>query len=424
MRVRRVLHTLLPVLICLLPLIALRLWQLSERFYFGVDEEYQALLALEQIKDLHPIWIGTSQANTGFYLGPGLVYLHAFILKLSQLDPIGLALAASVTAILTLVVLYSVSKQLFGERVALLALLLYGFSAFALYWDRRFWSPTLVPLLTLLIFFALSTLPKRPESYALLGLALGASLHVHASLFAFFPFALYQAVRSLHPKRWKWVSLGVGIFLAFYSPLFIYDLNSNFNNWRASLRLWESGESSVISLALALLLIIVLVMSQKIIRSAKMRVLTGLVCSFLLFLTLVAHPFHSYYLLGLSPLMALMAALYLRHLPKWLLALLALPYIFFNVRHFYFTPTPGNLAEKKSVVRAAQALLKGRSYALITPVPYLKHAGWQYLFTTQLYPPQRSTADGTFGWIYGSAPISSSPDVHLEVTLSGAKLLK
>src|SRR3989344_6365810 len=69
----------------------LRLYKVAEFFTFNFDEEYQASLAWEQVKNFHPIWIGVSASNVGYYLGPGFTYLNAFLFKISNGDPISLA---------------------------------------------------------------------------------------------------------------------------------------------------------------------------------------------------------------------------------------------------------------------------------------------------------------------------------------------
>jgi|GEM_PF-1944979 len=57
----------LPLLIFSLALF-LRFYHLPARFIFGTDEEYQAHYAMTLVRDIHPIWIGVSAADTGFYL--------------------------------------------------------------------------------------------------------------------------------------------------------------------------------------------------------------------------------------------------------------------------------------------------------------------------------------------------------------------
>ena len=62
----------------------LRLYRIVDLSTFGIDEEVIFFHAWEQVKDFHPIWIGVSVFQANYYLGPGLIYLTALFLKISQ----------------------------------------------------------------------------------------------------------------------------------------------------------------------------------------------------------------------------------------------------------------------------------------------------------------------------------------------------
>lgn len=281
------------LIICLVILLVtfLRFYKVGEWFFFGIDEEYQSLLALAQIKDFHPIWIGLSAANTGFYVGPGLVYLHAILLWISHGDPIILAYTASTIGVMTAVVFYLIVKSIFNKRIALIATALYSCSAFVANYDRRFWNSTLVPLVAILIYWTLVKLQKdeapRPNSnnelslqsngernpseapfsgakgdrryLMLLAFLLGCIFHIHASLFLFIPIILYFAIMSLRTKATRpeskkkrlifthpffMIIYSFLIFLFIYSPLLVYDFVHNFDNLKTPLRMLTQTQGS------------------------------------------------------------------------------------------------------------------------------------------------------------------------------------
>lgn len=99
----------------------LRLYRIVDLYTFGIDEEVIFLHAWEQVKDFHPIWIGVSVFQANYYLGPGLIYLTAFFLKISQGDLSILAYGAALTGLLTTYLVYYCGQTITGSRkVALL----------------------------------------------------------------------------------------------------------------------------------------------------------------------------------------------------------------------------------------------------------------------------------------------------------------
>ena len=284
---KKILNNKVIFVVVLFCFVFLRFLKVPELFYFGIDEEYQSLLALSIIKDFHVIWIGLSAANTGFYIGPGLVYLHSFLLWLSKNDPIILAYTASLIGVITAIVLYFVVKNLFNQKTALLSSILYALSSFVIVYDRRFWNSTLVPLTTILFYYALVKFKKNSRWIIFIAFLLGLSFHIHASLFIFIPIVLIAIFRNIvkHPPSlrsghlpnqgfgvqnpvpsrlagtgtWVMKKIKVGklyllisaaVFLIVYSPLIVFDLVHNFDNLKTPLRmlkgLGKSGGGSMI----------------------------------------------------------------------------------------------------------------------------------------------------------------------------------
>ena len=86
--------------------LSLRVYRLESRYQFGLDEEYQATLAMTIVDDFHPIWIGVSASDTGFYLGPYWTYLTALLLKISNGDVLITAYFAALVGSITAVVIF------------------------------------------------------------------------------------------------------------------------------------------------------------------------------------------------------------------------------------------------------------------------------------------------------------------------------
>ncbi|OGK26084.1 hypothetical protein A3D76_03670 [Candidatus Roizmanbacteria bacterium RIFCSPHIGHO2_02_FULL_37_9b] len=354
----------------------LRFWKIPELFFFDIDEEYQSLLALSIIKDFHPIWIGLSAANTGFYIGPGLVYLHALLLWIGKLDPVILGYSASVIAMITLITLYFVTKNLLDKKAGLIATSVYSFLPFVLIYDRRFWNSTLVPLISILIFYGLIKSTKNDYWYILLALLLGISFHIHASLLLYLPIIIITSIKRLfevkrRPRPFIFL-VSLVIFFVIYSPLIVYDFVHNFDNLKTPLRLLQTKS--------------------------------------------VGAKFNSYYLLGFIPLFSLFLAKYLKKINTGILLILFVIYVVVAFTTVLGWKTDSGLLAKKSLIKKSLQLVGKKSFRMDTSEKYLYFGGWRYLFEAYGKKPANSQADEMFGWIYQQDISNKKPDLKVIVT--------
>ena len=167
--------------------VVLRFWHIGQNFIFDIDTEYQSLFGATLLKHFHILWIGVSAGNIGYYLGPGLVYLTAILLWFTKGDPISLAYFASSVGVVTSVSTYYIANRLYGRKTALIAFCLYGFSAFIISYDRRYW-PIGIPLIALWIFYSLEQAKTNTRWLIFASLLIGASYHIHLSLLFFWLF--------------------------------------------------------------------------------------------------------------------------------------------------------------------------------------------------------------------------------------------
>ena len=125
----------------------LRFYNLSETFVFAGDEEHQAILAQSIVKDFHIIWVGVNAGHLGFYLGPYWAYFTSLWLALSNGDPLITGYIASSIGVLTTLLTILVGSILFSKRVGLLSGLLYATLPLMVFFDQKYWNPTLIPAL-------------------------------------------------------------------------------------------------------------------------------------------------------------------------------------------------------------------------------------------------------------------------------------
>ncbi|MFZ5932576.1 MAG: ArnT family glycosyltransferase, partial [Patescibacteria group bacterium] len=159
----------------------LRFWQASDLFVFTGDEEHQLSITQTIVENFHLEWVGVSSADTGFYIGPFWEYFGAFWLWLSRGDPAILAYVAGALGIATTILVYLAGKFLFSETVGLVASFLYATLPLIVYYDRKFWNPTLTSFTALALFFTLAKTKDSPKWWFLVALLYGLAFHVHLS---------------------------------------------------------------------------------------------------------------------------------------------------------------------------------------------------------------------------------------------------
>lgn len=432
-------------------IVFLRFWKVPQLFFFNIDEEYQSLLALSIIKDFHIIWIGLSAADTGFYIGPGLVYLHSLLLWISKLDPVILGYTASFIGSLTTLTLFFIVKYLFDKKTAIVTTIIYSFSTFVIYFDRRFWNSTVVPLITILLYFSFIKALKNTRWLILTFFLLGLSFHIHASLFIFIPIAIIVIYRYvLKNKKIDLITIifSVLIFLIVYSPLLVFDFVHNFDNLKTPIRMLKklyggNGELMIVKnfnvlkttlahfwfdtnqlLLISCLLFILSVIAIIYIFSKKKnnteKTLAIIICLYLLMFIFYPGKILEYYYLGFFPFFALVIALFFKNLKSQVLIIIGIIYMSINIYLISNWPINNGLAAKKELIKKTMMIIGKKNYSLETNHKYLYFGGWRYLFEAYGKKPNQSQADEMFGWIYPKEISQEKPE--LKITISDSEI--
>ncbi len=217
----------------------LRFYNLPESFVFAGDEEYQATLAQSLIKDFHIIWVGVNAAHLGFYLGPYWTYFSAFWLWLSQGNPLITGYISSIIGVLTTLSIILIGKFLFGRKTGLLAGLLYATLPLMVFLDQKYWNPTLIPLLSLLLLLSLSKIKQNTRWLILFAAVYGLVFHTHLQLVPLIFIAGYWIYRQkIRPSK-QTILLSVTAFLIMVAPLIAFDYFRKGSNITTPLRYKE-----------------------------------------------------------------------------------------------------------------------------------------------------------------------------------------
>ena len=211
------------VLIFLL-FVFLRFYQIEERNVFGWDQVNNAWAAKNIVADgKFPLVGMQAKLNSGIFIGPFYYYYIALFYFITNLDPIASGIAAGFTGIITFFVIYFVTKSLFSEKVAFIAVFLYTISYAVISADRVQWPVNFILPISLLIFHSLYKIVIGQVKYILLlVLFVGLSFSTHFTAIFYPPIILLSL--PLFPRTretLKYIAYSIPIFLIIFSPILI-----------------------------------------------------------------------------------------------------------------------------------------------------------------------------------------------------------
>jgi 4-amino-4-deoxy-L-arabinose transferase-like glycosyltransferase len=99
--------------------------------------------------------VGITSSHVWLHQGPFWTYMLALPLWLSHFNPVSGAYLTIGFGIVTVFMVYFVGKSMFSERIGLMSALIYATSPLLVFYTRYPYHTSVMPLLTLLLFFAL-----------------------------------------------------------------------------------------------------------------------------------------------------------------------------------------------------------------------------------------------------------------------------
>jgi hypothetical protein len=213
-------------------------YQLEARYYFDWDQERDAQIIWQIVREHKPTLIGPIAVGPGsFFLGPLWFYLLTPFYVLFNMDPIAGAIFASMVNVVTAIVIFIITKKIFGIKEAIVAGFLWATS-----FDRSSFNPILVPLFTIIFIYLLIQISRSKSKYvpwAFLIFGLGLQIHVQILFF------LIPLIFTVYKASVKEIIKGVALFLLTFTPIIIFDLRHGFGNSKAFINffLGQSGPS-------------------------------------------------------------------------------------------------------------------------------------------------------------------------------------
>jgi 4-amino-4-deoxy-L-arabinose transferase-like glycosyltransferase len=230
--------------------IFLRFWNFRNTLQFLGDQGRDALVVKRIIKDHDPVLIGPVTSTGNMYLGPLYYYFMAPFLALTYPDPIGPAVAIAVLSVITIVLIYLIGKEIFGEQIAVIAAFFFTFSKTVVTYSRFSWNPNPAPIVSVLLFWAVyRAIKKSPWYWVMVSVCIAILMQLHyVSLLAFgaagfvWLLVLISLIRKAKPKDSPFAvsyslqklflatGAAVVLFVAFLSPQILFDMRHNYLN--------------------------------------------------------------------------------------------------------------------------------------------------------------------------------------------------
>jgi len=231
----------------------LRLYNVGDWMHFGQDEGRDAFVISDIAQNFHVKLLGPAAPNNSpdFHLGPAYYYLLVPFYWLGGSSPGAGATAIALFSILSIVLVYYLSRTFFGTVAGIVSASMYAVSYLMLYYGRWAWNPNVVPFFILLFFIALYKISLSRESFRqekylyVLALSTGILIQLHGTALMAIPIILVLFFVLYRPRiHWKKYLIALLVFMVSTLPLWIYDITNNFDNTRGLYRVMTQSESS------------------------------------------------------------------------------------------------------------------------------------------------------------------------------------
>lgn len=225
---------------------------------FQGDQGRDALVVANIFKNLDPVFIGPVTSIGNMYLGPFYYYFMLPFLFLSYPSPIGPVYAVAGLSVLTVILLFKITKQLFDKKTAFFATIFFTFSAGVVNLARFSWNPNPAPFFSLLMFyFTYQAWKKNTKYWLLVSLCFSILIQLHyvtlLSLSGAGIVLLIQLIEKIKKNKnkslkieknfFKHLFLAIFIFILSLTPLFLFDLKHDFLNAKSFTKILVKEES-------------------------------------------------------------------------------------------------------------------------------------------------------------------------------------
>lgn len=215
------------LVIILLVALFFRTYKIVDRFEFAHDGDLFSWIVKDITVNHHLRLVGQLTSAPGIYIGPFFYYLLIPFFALTNMDPIGTTIFATLLGLITTSSFYFVFSKCFNKEVGLIATFLYAVLLTTVSSDRWVVPTITTSLWSIWYFYTLLMLVRgRFKIYWLLGILIGLIWHIHLALVPTLlavPFAI--SFKKLHFKQ---ILMFAVAFLITSIPLILFELKHNF----------------------------------------------------------------------------------------------------------------------------------------------------------------------------------------------------
>lgn len=238
-----------------------RLYKIDQYMTFLGDEGRDVIVVRKLLVDFDPILVGPGTSIGNMYLGPLYYYLMAPFLLFANFSPVGPAVMIALLGIITVFLVWFITREWFGKLGAFAASFLYAISPVVIIYSKSSWNPNIMPIFSLICIYAIWRIYKYFEFWwiALIGISFALVLNSHylglllaPVLFTYWVFTLFKINKITKAKRKenlrnfiKFTTLGTIIFVFLMSPLVIFDARHEWRNFSAIKTFFTERQTTV-----------------------------------------------------------------------------------------------------------------------------------------------------------------------------------
>lgn len=237
----------------------LRFYRLDAYMTFLGDEGRDAIIIKELLTKGDIPFIGPPTSVGNIYLGPLYYYMMAVPMGIFWLNPVAASGMVAFIGVLTVLLVYYITKSWFGKWAGNIAAFLYAISPVTVFYSRSSWNPNPAPFYTLLAMVGIYQAHKRGNYFWLIltGFSIGAAIQMHYLALILLPifgilwiYDLYaQKTGKLNFKHFfAGTVCAILAFLVTLIPLILFDLKHDFLNYKALTQLFTNGSDVKLSL--------------------------------------------------------------------------------------------------------------------------------------------------------------------------------
>lgn len=217
-----------------------------QRAMFDFDQEYLAMSAKSILVDHKLTLIGASTSVGEIFIGPLYNYFIAGVFWIGKMDPYLIDFANNCWAVLTILGIFIVGKNLFnlktGVFASLLAILSFNFL------QNQNLPPLLfpLPLISLALFYLLN---QKKINWIWVAIMLGFSFQLHFTAIFFPPMIISLVILRKEKIKAKGMILPLLIVILFLLPLILFDLRHNFSISKNAFNFFKQSNEGSFNLA-------------------------------------------------------------------------------------------------------------------------------------------------------------------------------